>query len=159
MLATLVRILPPTIHPMIVHFPIALMFTAALFDAVGLFAKRETATQAGFALLTLGLLSLGAAGVAGWVSEHAVHLQDPAVRRLLEAHKRDAVLTTLIFGGVWLDRFLRGRHEGFRPRWFHLVAAAAGLAMLATTGALGGALVYEHGVGVAAAAVGVIVPS
>jgi uncharacterized membrane protein len=137
---------------MVVHFPIALMFTAALADLVGIATKRAQAAVMGFALETLGLVSLAAAAAAGWISEHAVALADPRVRALLSAHKRDAVLASLVFATVWLYRAARWRRFGAGASWLALAGMAAGLALLTVTASLGGSLVYEHGVGVAAAA-------
>lgn len=149
LVALLIRLFPPTIHPMVVHFPIALMFTATLVDLVGLGLKRAEIATMGFALETLGLVSLAAAAAAGWISEHAVVITNPAVRALLSAHKRDAVLTSLVFGVVWLFRAARHRRFGLGASWLALAGMVAGLALLSITSSLGGSLVYEHGVGVA----------
>ncbi len=134
---------------MVVHFPIALMFTAALIDLIGLAGKLRQAMMTGFLLETLGLVSLAAAAGAGWISEHAVVIKSPAVLALLAAHRRDAILTCLVFGGVWLYRVARHREIGIGASWLHFAGMLAGLALLSVTASLGGSLVYEHGVGVA----------
>ena len=53
------------LHPMIVHFPIALLIVGFLADAIGLFTKREFFTKAGFYLLILGTLGVVAAYLTG----------------------------------------------------------------------------------------------
>jgi uncharacterized membrane protein len=136
---------------MVVHFPIALMFTAALADLVGLVGKQAQILVMGFVLETLGLVSLAAAGAAGWIAERAVVLTDPRVRALLAAHKRDAVLASFVFGVVWLYRAARHRSFGVGASWLHMAGMVVALALLTITASLGGALVYEHGVGVAQA--------
>jgi len=157
-LAKLLDMIPPTVHPMVVHFPIALLFTGALFDAIGLFAKLDSAADAGFALETLGLISLAVAAAAGSIAEHAATLGDPAVRSLLRAHKRDASLTAVIFGAVWLLRVLmawrRRRVAGVGASYLHLAGVILGLVVLTVTSSLGGSLVYDHGVGVATSSAG-----
>jgi uncharacterized membrane protein len=136
---------------MVVHFPIALMFTATLIDFVGLLARHKQALIMGFVLETLGLVSLAAAAGAGWISEHSVHITSPAVLTLLAAHRRDAILTSLMFGLVWLYRVARHRLPGVGASWVHFTGMLLGLGLLTATASLGGALVYQHGVGVAAA--------
>ena len=151
----MLHLIPPTIHPMLVHFPIALLFTAALFDAIGVLGHLDSAASAGFALETLGLISLVAAAAAGSIAQHAANLSGPGVRSLLQAHKRDATLTGLVFGAVWLLRafvaWRRRRLAGVGASYLHLAGVLLGLAVLTMTSRLGGSLVYDHGVGVAGA--------
>lgn len=166
----LVRLLPPTIHPMIVHFPIALGFLLLLVE-VAAFATRDPFWErAGIWLINLEILAIGAAIVAGVVSEHSAIVHGTS-RALLSAHKRDGVLTGLLFGALWIVRmgFLTPRRHPaqkeskrasqarivlrpLRPGIFSLVLLLGGLVMLTVTASLGGSLVYEHGVGVSGAA-------
>lgn len=44
------------LHPMVVHFPIALLFTSVLFDAAGAWFKRDNFLDGALWLLILGLL-------------------------------------------------------------------------------------------------------
>ena len=53
------------LHPMIVHFPIALLIVGFLADAVGLIFKKDFFTKAGFYLLILGTLGVVAAYLSG----------------------------------------------------------------------------------------------
>jgi uncharacterized membrane protein len=53
------------IHPMIVHFPIALLIVGFLFDILSLFIKKEFYSNAGFYLLILGTLGIIAAYFTG----------------------------------------------------------------------------------------------
>lgn len=55
------------IHPMLVHFPIALLFTSVLFDLVFFFTGREEFKKGGFWLLILGWTAgLAAILSGGW---------------------------------------------------------------------------------------------
>lgn len=52
------------LHPMLVHFPIALVVFGFLADAVSLFYKKETClSKTGFYLLVIGTL----AAIATWL--------------------------------------------------------------------------------------------
>ena len=52
----------PNIHPLVIHFPIALLFTAALVDTVALFLRSNDFLRKGaFSLYMLGGLTVVAA--------------------------------------------------------------------------------------------------
>lgn len=56
----------PNLHPLIVHFPIALLVTAVLFDAASLFFSDENwLEKATLALYTTGTLGLIASFLSG----------------------------------------------------------------------------------------------
>mgnify|MGYP000374228160 CR=1 FL=1 len=73
-------------HPLIVHFPIALLLVAFLFKIIALKYKREVWERGGTVLLGLGVLSVWAAIFTGGLAEDIVskNLCDPAV---LEEHQ------------------------------------------------------------------------
>ncbi len=93
-----VRVLPPTIHPMVVHVPIALLYGTAGAEALALVTRSGDRDRfwdrAAFWLLTLSGAALVAAGAAGVISEYSVRLTHTTAR-LLAAHQRDATLTGL----------------------------------------------------------------
>jgi uncharacterized membrane protein len=140
----------PGWHPMVVHFPLALLITAAalLLAARLLRQERRSATLAtvGTWNLCLGavaaLLALGT-GLAG-----TIHLQvGPEVHQAISLHMKWAVLTTLM---VLLLAVWRGAgtvHES-RPSWLFVVVLMAAIAALTMTGYRGGQNVYRYGVGV-----------
>jgi uncharacterized membrane protein len=155
------QLFPPTIHPMVVHFPIALLYLTTLFDflAVALPRRRSrTFHQVGLWMLSLALVSLVAAALAGIISEHAAHLT-AATRTLLSLHQRDAFLTGLLASGAWVLQVMTrfpspSSKEGWslagrgRVSWAVFALVVGATAMVSITGSLGGAMVYGHGVGV-----------
>lgn len=170
---------PVELHPIIVHFPIALLILSVTFDFLGVFLRRWGLTEAATWLLVIGMPSAGVALLSGWVSEHYVTVG--AAGEILHLHKVVAVLTTALFGLllfvrlVWLAprgfaRFARvgalrpaltsadGALRLIAPRLYapslpaaavvlYLALSVVGVGLLALTGYLGGALVYDHGVG------------
>jgi uncharacterized membrane protein len=60
----------PNIHPLVVHFPIALLVIAVLFDAARIYFKEESWLQK----MVLALYATGSAGLiaAFWSGRRAV---------------------------------------------------------------------------------------
>ena len=80
------------LHPMIVHFPIALLIIGFLSDLAGLILKRNFFTQAGFYLLILGALGITAAYLSGLNAGAGVS-EEGLLKQALETHQGAAVLT------------------------------------------------------------------
>ena len=146
----------PSLHVMIIHFPIALLFVAFLFD-IGciIFRKRIWLDRAAIALYVMGTVGAGAAYLTGQRAAAALQGLSPATESALADHENLAVLTLITLSVVslvrltvsWLARYDRRINLGI----FRLVAipvTLAGLVMLALTADRGGKLVYRYGVGV-----------
>lgn len=63
------------IHPMFVHFPIALITIGFFFDILNPFVKKKTFIKCGYYLMILGTLSSFAAYLTGdsLIYNYAVH--------------------------------------------------------------------------------------
>ena len=146
----------PSLHVMVIHFPIALLFLAPLFD-IGcmVFRERVWLDRAAATLYVMGTIGAGAAYLTGQRAAAALQDLSPATESALADHENLAVLTLVALSVVslvrlmvsWLARYDRRINVGI----FRLVAipvALAGLAVLALTADRGGNLVYRHGVGV-----------
>lgn len=135
------------LHPMLVHFPIALFVTSVLFDAVSMRWHRECLREGSLGLLVVGLIGGIGAAIAGDAAEEAAE-QAGIAESLIETHETLALITLGIFGILLLWRlFVRNR---FSPRSLaiYLGIAVIGLGTLSATGHFGGNLVYKHGAGV-----------
>ncbi len=158
--------LPPTIHPMVVHFPIALLYLAAGAQGMALVTRSAQHDRfwdrAALWLLTLAGAAIAVAAAAGVISAESVHLT-PDTRALLDAHQRDAVLTGLLAlaswvlqvsarfpaaGRSWPDTWsLLGTGRG-RVTGAACIAGVAAAVMVSITGTLGGSMVYRHCLGI-----------
>ena len=135
------------LHPMIVHFPIALLITSVLFDAASHIFKREALRDGALWLLVLGLIGGIAAAIAGDWAEEAAEKAGIA-ESLIETHESLAFVTLGIFGVLFLWRiFMRNQFSG-QLLAIYLLVATIGVGTLSATGYYGGDLVYEHGAGV-----------
>ena len=144
----------PNVHPMIVHFPLVLLFVAAAVDALALaFRVRWPGLRLGATgLYTAGAATALAAFFSGRAAATSVMLPPGAIA-LLAAHAEWAERTVWFFGVYAVGRRARDwrLRRPSRPRDATLlIAGALGLALLFGTGERGARLVYEQGVGVAA---------
>ena len=155
----LATILPPTIHPMILHFPIVLLYVTAAIDVAGrMFPDRDRFLQrCGWWSLTLAAAATVATMVAGMVSESSVHFT-AALRPILQAHQHFAILTGLSEGAAWLVRLgtrfpaeegwsVFGLRRG-RATWVSTLLVVMAAVFVTVTANLGGRMVYDHGAGV-----------
>ena len=140
----------PNIHPFVVHFPIALLVIAVLFDLARLwFTKQSWLHNTVIALYTTGTIGLVAAFLSGRQAVETVSVTGNAVP-VVTSHE-DWALYTLIFFGVFTAIRLWTWWKDLEKGWLlpALIAPALiGTGMLWYTGELGAKLVYKHGVAV-----------
>lgn len=146
----------PSLHVVLVHFPIAFITFAPLLDiACMVFRDRVWLDRAAVALYLVGTLGAGGAYLTGQRAADAVASLAPAAESVLADHQAQAALTLIALAVAtllrllvtWLARDDRRINIGLF-RLLALPAALVAFAMLAVTADLGGSLVYEHGVGV-----------
>ncbi|MFV2071330.1 MAG: DUF2231 domain-containing protein [Thermoanaerobaculales bacterium] len=147
----------PNLHAALVHFPVALLMVAPLFDlGCMVFRRRTWLDRAASSLYVIGTLGAGAAYLSGERAADALGNISPAVEAAVADHHDLAFITLLAFVAITLLRllvtWLARDDRRIRLGIFRLVAlptALAGLLLLALTADHGGGLVYRHGVGVA----------
>lgn len=134
------------LHPMIVHFPIALLIVSVVLDALGVGFRRASLTQAGFSTLIIGSLGATAAVLSG--PEHAA--KDAAALTILHRHELFAalmVLCCLILVGMRLGN-VNGLYGAGAAGYLALGGVL--IVCIVLTGYFGGQMVYDRGVGVSA---------
>lgn len=80
------------LHPMLVHFPIALLFASVLFDVASTALTRDSLREAALWLLGLGLLGGIVAAIEGGQAESTAEKAGVA-ESLIETHETLAYLT------------------------------------------------------------------
>ncbi|NOT84334.1 MAG: DUF2231 domain-containing protein [Methylococcaceae bacterium] len=135
------------IHPLAVHFPIALLTLFFLVElAACVFRQAQWHTFAS-GLLYLGTLCAAGAVYLGFQAAESV-AHDEAAHLIMEKHEAFgvAILSLAIFLSVW--RYFFNVHKNSGVQVLYLLFAAA-LNLLIVLGAdLGGLMVYHHGVSV-----------
>ena len=117
--------LPATLHPLLVHFPIGLIVTAALIDLAALGADpRSTLRSAATGLYLAGAAALVAAYCTGRSDAALVRIPGPA-HVVVDEHWTWALRTTVylcLLAPGRLGLHLAGLLTG-RIRWLPVVAA------------------------------------
>jgi uncharacterized membrane protein len=145
------------LHPLIVHFPIALLLVAPLLVVLGLLwpAQRTGIHAAALVLLLLGT-SLAVLAVSTGMAAAAVAAGTPELLLTMESHEHLAKQSAVLYSGLSLAFSVlyllsRSRWQGPGPRWLiavHLLWLTASLGaslLLIRTGHLGGRMVHELG--------------
>ena len=142
----------PNLHPLLVHFPISLLFVAAVVDSVGAYrpsrtSVRDTATW----LYCGGALMAMVAYFSGLEAAEAMRV-GPSENAAVTAHFAWADRTTWFFVVFASFRMAMSYIWHSTTRWvviLSVLVALGGVGMLAATAEHGGRLVFEYGVGVA----------
>lgn len=140
----------PGWHPVVVHFPLALiLIAAALLLAARLLrgeALASTAAIVGTWNLCLGALAALFALATGLAAVLDLDV-NAAARQAISLHMKWAMFSTLalVLLAVWRGA---GAPPGSRPSWVFIIVLLAATAALVVTGYRGGQNVYEFGVGV-----------
>lgn len=151
------------LHPLIVHFPIALLTVYSALEVLRAWTKQPFWKPLRAFLVMVGTIGAFAALQTGEVAEHL--FQDSSFRNVLELHSLMANITTFLFavlGGAYVVELLQEKHVFEKlPRWctgivnmiltvkhiVHMtpvvqVLALLGFLCLSLVGALGAILVY-----------------
>lgn len=138
------------IHPLLVHFPIALLPVGLALDLLGFYLKRDSLRQAGWFCLLIGIMGAFGAAVSGIVSEGVVGHNELS-HNVMSVHKN----TTLISLGIFLLMFIwrtKSSKSIGKAAWKLSVYSIIGIiasGIMFYGGYQGGRLVYEFGVGTA----------
>lgn len=165
------------LHPIIVHFPIALLLVSVSLDFLAVILRKSAIAEASTWCLFLGVLGALAAGLTGSVASRDA---GPNVDgNLLSLHSHLAFLSGALFALllairlVWfLPVILEGLGNTFPalanagnnlgngfPNFYrqklpalilsaYLIASLVGVGLISVTGYLGGVLVYDNSTGI-----------
>ena len=134
--------MPTNLHPLFVHFPIALLLSSVAFSWAGRLWQGKNFDQAAWYTLLLGLAGTLVTLITGLLAAQGVPADSPAL----------GIATFVIFG---IQAICAYRSKGvYSPgkRILHTVIQLIGVALIVVVGLYGGELVYTFGVGVSAIA-------
>jgi uncharacterized membrane protein len=142
----------PGWHPIVVHFPLALVVTATLLLLAARLLRQDRYAAS---LATVGTWNLCLGAVAALFAiatglAAVLHVNvGVAAHQAISLHLRWAIFTTLalVLLAVWRGA---GSAQESRPSWLFVVVLLATTGALIVTGYRGGQNVYRYGVGVQA---------
>ena len=140
-------------HPLVIHFPIALLLAYVLLETIGVVFNKDFFPKAAHLFLLLGVLGLVAAVLTGNSAESIARQWAKAganiPRDAIENHEDFANTTLWFFTGLLVLRtylVLKKKFTGYF-KYIVLVLAFAGVFFIYQTGYYGGNLVYRYGAG------------
>ena len=143
----------PVLHPVAVHFPVALILMAAVATGVWVFRGTAFWRQCALFLLTFGLIG----GIVAYQTGEAIeeHTEGtPIVEELVDMHEDTAFYALLLTGAVllamagltlWRDRRITLERKRHDPLWARILLALATIAaalLIAWTAHIGGTMVW-----------------
>jgi uncharacterized membrane protein len=132
---------------MVVHFPIALLPAAVLFDVLARRWRRDENRVASLYALVLGTAGALIAVISGHMAEEAVeHSGIP--ESVLEIHEKLGFVTFWIFSGLLGLRVAEGLGWITQRPALRIGLGLVSVSILFTASYYGGSLVYDYGAGV-----------
>jgi len=129
------------LHPLVIHFPIALLLVGAGGEAVRLWCDREALGRFVRTLILHGAVGVLCAAATGWLFAFQIH-RPPELRPLLHWHRWLGVAAAaLAILAAWAShRWLVTTNS--RQRWLRRGFVWAAAALVAATAHLGALLVW-----------------
>ena len=132
------------LHPLLVHLPVGLLVSGAIFELYGKMRNDEIVATAGWFNVRLGFTCALMVMVVGFLGAMSLEFSEQA-KLFLGKHLLYACSTALIF----LMALIAG---SYRPktwaRWLYCVLIFCGLLTAISTGFYGGELVYGFGIAI-----------
>jgi uncharacterized membrane protein len=136
----------PNGHPLIVHFPIALLSLALVFEVLARFVRPEEFSRLGWWLQVTGTVGLALAVTSGLFVKDTVTIP-PLARPFLESHQEMAFAASGLFALLLLWRIASKTRVPQKYALLFLVLFAAGVTVMWAGAWYGGEMVFRFGVG------------
>jgi uncharacterized membrane protein len=131
-------------HPMIVHFPIALITIGFLAEVFSLFFRNEKClSKTGFYLMVTGAL----AAIAAWGTGQLFTFEPTqgAIVEIFEKHETGALITMILMvaGAAFRIWLVMKKKEETSLKWIAFAFYFLAFAAVTFTGLMGGTMVYN----------------
>ncbi len=137
----------PNLHPLVVHFPIALIFVVLACDIIAVAFKRQQFFQTGMIITIFAFLGAVTAVITGLIAEDSVWHTE-AAHEVLETHETAALIFLGFIVMYTAFRIIFRRQIAEKLGWLSLLLVIWGCSIATRVGWLGGQLVFTHGTGV-----------
>lgn len=147
-----------SLHPLIVHFPVALLILYPLFEAGAVLFKKDFLSTSANIILVIAIIASLAAVLTGdqamKIAEatHSAVMNSKSSAALLSAvnrHQDFATITLWYYSAILVIRTTLKAKNKFTGVYKYLILffAITGIFLVYKTGKLGGELVYKYGAG------------
>ncbi len=140
-----------SLHPQVVHFPIAIFITYMLFEFLSVTTGKEYFSKSAQILLFLGILGALVAVFTGNQAEELLKEVSKNVvpRDLIEEHEEYATITMWYFVFILIIRtyYTVKKKLTKKIQIIILILSILGFYLIYETGEHGGELVYKYGAG------------
>jgi len=137
------------VHPLLVHFPIALLTAFLIVELLAVIFKKESLENVASWMLYLGTLGAMVTVAAGWIAAQSI-AHGSAVHDVMETHETFGFTVLVLAVVLSLWRLLAGAPVSVMGRALHLLLAFIMVGVLTAGADLGGLMVYKYGVAVKA---------
>jgi uncharacterized membrane protein len=137
------KIFGHAIHPILIVFPLGLLATAVVFDAIGWATGSGKWLEISFWMIAAGIIGGLAAALFGLIDWLAIPSNTRA-KTIGLWHGLGNLVVMVLFGASWLLRMPNPPNPGVLP----VMLSLSGAVLALVTGWLGGELVERLGVGV-----------
>lgn len=130
------------IHPLLVHFPIALLSVGILFDYLALVFPKETLVHAGWWNLVIGLVSAAVTIITGFIADNVVGHMEESPLDIFHTHGSTQLLATTLFLVlfIWRKRLQGALPEQKNAKILYYFLGAVAVGILFYGGDLGAGL-------------------
>ncbi len=137
------------IHPIFVHFPVAITFIALFFTLVAIIFphKRELFKEMLMWSLLLGALAALTTAITGFYASREIP-HNEAIHKIMEVHETYGIIIGASFLVLSLWMIIRRIKMQVGELVFLTIFLAALTGLVGYSASLGGKMVYEHGAGV-----------
>ena len=135
---------PRSLHPILVHYTIALTSSSLVFDLLGRVLRQRELVTTGWWTLALGVAATMLTLVTGVTARRRLDIGEGTARSYLRLHMAlgPAFFGMLLATAIWRAWLWSAREP---PGWWYLAALAATCGVMAVQGYAGGELVYRWG--------------
>ena len=132
------------VHPMIVHFPIALIYIGFLCEFIYLFLKKEALfSEAGFWLLCVGAVTTAAAYASGALLTKELYGAAGDVQSSHELFAEITTISALVLAAFKIYLKTEKKEDG-NLKWIAFAIYLFTVVTVSITGYYGGVLVYDY---------------
>ena len=134
------------LHPLVIHFPIALLMGAALLYCAAWMFRSDRFAHSAFVMLVMGALSLAVAVATGLYAEQGVMISLSVREQLLEPHEKAMLATSAICAilAVWA---MLARPFPKKGRLLFLFLLLVMIGVMTVGADFGGRMVYDYNAG------------